>query len=416
LSLLCLLFSFGLLNPAASGEEVRSLSLAECLSIALTEHPSLRRAEEVSREQRARLESLRVNDRATFGASASYGYSDASEASSSNSWSGGISGSKTLYDAGRNRLSKGSQKLAIRQAGESEAEVKISVSAEVKRAYSALLLAEKNVEVAEVRMKNLSEHLERAQGYYEVGTRPKIDVTKAETDLADARVSKLEVEAEEDVAREALLLAMGLPAGAIGDFALSTPLSVWSGDVPGPDEIADAVERRPDVTRSLLDVEAAKIAVQSAALTGAPTVSATTGGAYSGQDFPLRDSFSAGLRAEFALYDAGERRADIETAEAKLGQSEASLETLRRQAIHEARSRASDLRNALVRAAAAEETLRYAGENLDLAKGRYDAGAGSPLEISDAVSDLAQAMYTRYKAVHDTQAAAASLEEAMGIR
>ncbi|MDR1048124.1 MAG: TolC family protein, partial [Synergistaceae bacterium] len=310
-----------------------ALSLADCIDIALASHPSVGEAQSLSREQRARLESLKANDRATVNSGLSYGYSDGSDRDYENSYSASLSGSKMIYDGGRNRLAKSAQGIAVRQAGEGEAGTRLSVVGGVKRAYYALLLAQKNLDVTQIQLQNLTAHLERARGYYEVGSRPRIDIAKAEADVANARVAELKAKAGVDVAREGLLVAMGRVD--LEPFDLSTPLDAPESGADAARMLETAFANRPDYRRSVLATEAARIRVQSAARADAPTLSANVGGSYAGSDFPLRDAFNAGLRVDFPIYDAGERGAQIEIARAQSAQAESSLEGLRQKIVYE---------------------------------------------------------------------------------
>jgi outer membrane protein TolC len=394
----------------ASPENV--LSLEDCIAIAISAHPSLRQARALTREQEFRLESLRVNDRATLDGGASYGYSRTSLSGSDRSYSAGVSGSKMIYDGGKNRLSKTAQKISILQAGESEADTLLSVTCGVENAYYRLLLNQKNLEVAQDQLRNLEDHLRTAQGYYEVGSRPRIDVTKAEVDVASARVAVLKAEADVRLADENLLVSMG--SVNLKPFGLSTVLDapVVSVDLESATQIA--LEARPDYRKAQLELEAARVRVQTAARATAPTLSATAGGSYSGREFPLEDSLSAGLRLDFPIFDGGASAASISIARAQFSQSEASLDGLTQSIVYEVRQAIVDLENARQRIRSAEEAVQYAQENLDLAQGRYSTGVGSPIEISDAVSALSQALFTRYQTLYDARVAAVALEEATG--
>jgi outer membrane protein TolC len=364
------------------------------------------------KEQEARLESLKVNDRVTINTGASYGYSTGSDVDSENSYSVSATGSKTLYDSGKNRLNKSAQKIAIEQANDGETDTRLSVVTNVKRAYYDLLLAQRNLEVAQDQLLNLRDHLETAKGYYEVGARPLIDVTKAEVDVANARVSALSAEAKVKLAYESLFAAMG--DMELDPFGLTTPLEApeLRADASRMTELALAA--RPDYLKAMLAVSAADIRIQSAARSSAPTVSLNAGGTYGGRAFPLEDTFSAGVRVDFPVYDAGERDAAIEIARAQRTQAEAARELIAQNIVYEVRQAVLDLENAYARIQAASEALEYARENLDLAQGRYSTGVGSPLEVSDAVSDLSQARFTHYQAIYDAQAAVVSLEKAAG--
>ena len=65
-------------------------------------------------------------------------------------------------------------------------------------------------------------------------------------------------------------------------------------------------------------------------------------------------------------------------------------------------------------ARSAEETVKYSEENLELSQGRYNVGVGHSIEVSDAVSALAEAKHTYYQALYDAQTARADLDEALG--
>ena len=58
--------------------------------------------------------------------------------------------------------------------------------------------------------------------------------------------------------------------------------------------------------------------------------------------------------------------------------------------------------------------VRQAEENLELARGRYEAGVGSSIEITDAMITLNNAKMTYITALADYQVAWANLEKAMG--
>ncbi|MDR3231794.1 MAG: TolC family protein, partial [Synergistaceae bacterium] len=241
---------------------------------------------------------------------------------------------------------------------------------------------------------------------------PRIDVTRAEVDVANARVDLLRAEANVRLSLENLLVSMG--SVDLEPFALLTPLDAptISADLEGATETA--LSARPDYQRARLEVEAARVRIQSAARSNAPTLSGTAGGAYNGREFPLEDNLSAGLRLDFPILDGGERDASMSVARAQLAQAEASIDELTQSIVYEVRQAIVDLENARQRILSAEEAVQYARENLDLAQGRYSTGVGSPIELSDAVSELSQALFTRYQTLYDALVAVVALEEATG--
>ncbi len=73
------------------------------------------------------------------------------------------------------------------------------------------------------------------------------------------------------------------------------------------------------------------------------------------------------------------------------------------------------LREAEERIRVTEKAVVQAQENYELARGRYQVGVGSPLEITDAEVLLANARANHIQALYDYKVAAARIEKAMGL-
>ena len=94
----------------------------------------------------------------------------------------------------------------------------------------------------------------------------------------------------------------------------------------------------------------------------------------------------------------------------------ANEDSLRQQIQLDVRQAYLNLQAAEASIATAELASQQAKENLDLAQGRYAAGVGSPVEVSDAFATYvtAQANYTG--ALSNYKIAQANIEKAMGVR
>ena len=73
------------------------------------------------------------------------------------------------------------------------------------------------------------------------------------------------------------------------------------------------------------------------------------------------------------------------------------------------------LKEAKERIGVTEKALTQAQENFELARGRYQVGVGSPLEVTDAEVSLANARANRIQALYDFKVAEAKIEKAMGM-
>ena len=81
----------------------------------------------------------------------------------------------------------------------------------VKQAYYGVLQAKRNRDVAADVIRQFQLHLDQARGFYEVGTKAKIDVIKAEVDLSNAKLSLINAENSLKIAWVNLNNAMGVP-------------------------------------------------------------------------------------------------------------------------------------------------------------------------------------------------------------
>jgi outer membrane protein TolC len=75
-----------------------------------------------------------------------------------------------------------------------------------------------------------------------------------------------------------------------------------------------------------------------------------------------------------------------------------------------------NIKEAAERITVADLTVQQATENLEIASGRYAAGVGNPIEVTDAEVALSTARFSHNQALYDYVIAYASLEKAMGVR
>lgn len=398
-------------------QDLAGLSLEECLTLALLNHPSLTRAKASTRDIAAQLESLKAAKRVTVSLTGSARYTGDYDYWDDHSHSETLSlnASKLLYDTGRNRLQQEIRTESLLGSRETERNTMVTVAANAKRAYYDLVLKMLNRDVEREKLTNLEEHLKTATGLYEVGNSPFIEVTKAQADVATARVSLLKAENDILVSQEALRVAMGTDIHGPFNVVLSTELLL-----PQPAEesevlVRQALNDRPDYRKLMHDVKGGELSIKNAARAKSPTITGSAGTSFTKND--KRDDtneFSIGVNINVPIEDGGAMKAGIESARAQLEQTNAEAESLRQSITYSVRSAALSLTNATDRVKSSQASVQYAEENLELARGRYEVGVGDPLELSDAVSTLASSRYAYYQALYDAQTARANLDEALG--
>jgi len=116
------------------------------------------------------------------------------------------------------------------------------------------------------------------------------------------------------------------------------------------------------------------------------------------------------------VFNGLQTRYQVEEAKANLDVVKANEQSLRQQIRLEVEQAFSNLKEAEERTVAAQVAVRQAEENVELANGRYAAGVGNPIEVTDALVSLSNARTTHIAALTDARIARAGLEKAMGVK
>jgi len=421
------LLAISLVFPVtAPGETV--LTLQDCIELALRNQPSIRAARQNVNAGRGRETQARSSYFPQL--SASTGYSEnhvlggAFGGSITKSYTTTLSMDLLLYDFGRtgNALdaAEWSTRSVERELDRTAQEVVLSV----KQAYYALLAAKNLVGVAERRIEQSESRLKQAEAFFHAGSKPRFEVTRAEVDMNSARLGL--INARNNVRIQTIVLnnAMGMPPGQAIEIEARIP---EVPAVPGLEEAqAEALKNRPEMLRAEADIEAARARMRAEQANYLPTLSA--GGAYNwangtqemgelngillGGD--VENSWNAGVTLTLPLFQGGLTRGRVAEAKANLLAVEVQRDTVRQTVLLEVNQSYADLESAKTRISVMESSLQKARESLDLAQGRYQAGVGPSLEVTDAQVAAVQAETDHVQAQYDYQLSVARLLKAMG--
>jgi outer membrane protein TolC len=282
----------------------------------------------------------------------------------------------------------------------------------VKQGYYRLLQAKRNRDVAEEAVRQFEKHLEQAKGFYEIGTKPKFDVTKAEVDLSSAKLNLIKAENALRVARIILSNAMGVPDAP--EYSLVDNLTFVRYDITLEDMLKRAYRQRADLTSILIKKKAAEASIEMSKKDYYPTLSGNAAYNRIGETFPMEEGWNVGMTITFPLFSGFSTGYQVEEAVANLNLLKANEETLKQEILLEVQQAYLNLQEARDRIFASEITVRQAEENLELANGRYAAGVGNPVEITDAQVAHSSAKTAYIQALYDYRIAQASIEKAMG--
>lgn len=320
---------------------------------------------------------------------------------------------QNLFDFGRtwNQVTAAQKNAAA--AGEDLRTTRAVVILNVKQAYYSLLRAEKNRDVLKETVGSFEKHLEQARGFFEAGVKSKFDVTKAEVDLSNARLNLIRAENALRIARVTLNNAMGMPDAP--DYTIEDTLAFQKVAIAFEEARDRALANRPDLRSNDARRQASEAALSLARSNYLPFITGSASYTRTDRDFPPEpDGWSAGVTVMLPLFSGFLTNSQVREAKENLAAARANVEALRQNVLLDVQQSWSNLQEAEERVAVAELTVKQAEENFAIAKGRYDAGVGSPIEETDALLALSNAKTSFIAALADYRVAEATLLKAMG--
>ncbi|MFH2122571.1 MAG: TolC family protein [Pseudomonadota bacterium] len=324
-----------------------------------------------------------------------------------------MNGSQLLYDFGKTKTQVEIQKTSL-EAARSELNAADDSSVfNAKLAYYDILKIARNKEVATETVKQFEQHLAQAKGFYEAGVKPKYDVTKAEVDLSHAKLLQIQVENNLRLARVVLNNAMGLPAAP--DYQLEDTLTSVKFTLPYEQALGLAMHHRPDLKALVLKKQAAQQSVDLARKGDTPTLSGNADVGYSGDADAMDEGWSAGIALTVPIFNGHLTRHQIDEAQAKAEILAANVTALQQSIHKEVEQSYLNLQEAEERIAVTQLAIEQAKENSRIASGRYSAGVGSPVEVTDADIMLVQAKADHNQALYDYRIAQTAIEQSIGM-
>jgi outer membrane protein len=409
---------------ASAAEEIKqgeTLDLWRCIAIALKNHPTILGAAGNLKASQSRVSQARSNYYPQVGASSAYSRNYFSGSSTTtlsgsnyyNEYQDSLNLNQTLIDFGKTSAQVDVQSLGADAARADLENSQSQIVLGVKQAYYGILQSTQSKDAYAEAVMQFQQHLDQAKKFYEVGTKPKIDVTNAEVDLSQAKLNLLKADNALLIARITLNNAMGVPD------APAYEVKDVTGYQDYPIDLASALKRgydaRPDLVSATAKREAAERSVDLARTGYYPVLSGNAGYGWNGQDYPLDKQWTVGATLNFPLFSGFLTKSQVEEARANLEVARANEEFIRqgiRFDIEQAYSNLTQAREGIV---LAEVTVRQARENRELAQGRYAAGVGNTIEVTDALVTEINAKTAYINALSDYRLAVASLEKALGV-
>jgi outer membrane protein len=323
-----------------------------------------------------------------------------------------VTGSQLLFDFGKTWAGVDAAKWnaeSFRQAAELQRQ---TISVNVKTSYFTLLLAKRLVGVNTAALDRADLNLKSAKGFFEVGTQPRFFVTRAEVDVANARVSLIQSQNGVALARVALNTAMGVAINApteVKDILAYEPYSVDRDSL-----VTEALRRRPEYLQIKALADAADATVRQKFRNFFPNIVGS--GTYGAARDDMNEIYNFGVQLTWSIFDGGSMIGQYKEAKASLEAVQARVRDTELTVWQDVQQAYLNMIAAEQQIGAAQKAVDSAQENFRLSQGRFDAGVGTIIELTDAQVALTQAQSNEAQALANYRIAIAQLERAVGRR
>lgn len=279
---------------------------------------------------------------------------------------------------------------------------------ESMRADRAVLAAQANVALAQALLK-------LAQDQRDAGIATGVDVTRAETRLAQEQVRLSRAQTDSEAGLLQLQRIVGLPLGS--SLTLTDPLHLVIETLPA---IETAVAQAED-TRAEVRVARAQVAesdYQKKAVRAEQLPSLEFLGDYGVSGItPVTSALPTrryAIQLNVPIFNGGLTRGRIQVASSRETQAELQLASIRGQVEEDVRLALSSLRTTAETVRAADLAVTLAERELEMARDRFRAGVGDNIEVVNAQTALANARLDQISALADYNGARLNLAAALG--
>ena len=289
-----------------------------------------------------------------------------------------------------------------------------SIQEQIAQLYVQILYETEAVKVCEEIIKASQLQRDRAQAMVEIGSLARVDLVQLEAQVNQDEYSLAQAKAQ--LANYKLQLKQLLEIHDSESFDVAVPNvsdEMVLTTIPSERSVYEsALEQRPEIQSSMLNIESSKIAIASARAGYMPTVSITAGMGSSNSDGQHRSfgdqirtnlSNSLGLTVSVPIFDNLQTRTNIRKAKYALQTNELSLQ-------EQQKNLYSTIENYWLNTTTSQQQYTYAKANVnsmqesyDLVSEQFNLGLKNIVELTTGKNNLLQAeqqlLQTKYTAL-----------------
>ena len=273
------------------------------------------------------------------------------------------------------------------------------------RLYFTQLRDLRRVEIESGNIERSLRLLKLARDQFEAGATIKIDVTRAEVELARQRRAMMEAETAVEDSMLQLKALLDIPL----DRAVLLNRGILEQGIKAPDslkryaELQNLSEVRPELVSQSEQVARAQLARKAAAWQQLPSVSLYGEWGYDSDepfDEEEGEAWLVGIEASIPIFEGGRIAAEKREASAAIRENEARMRELRNDIQREYRFALVAMESRYDQIESARDEVRLGREEIQQAEERYREGLADNRELVDAQQRLAEAESSHLRAIY----------------
>jgi outer membrane protein len=407
----------------AQPQNGQRMTLAEAQNIALQNHPQIQAATQLASAAAAQVKEVQslYFPQASGAVTGTYAENNSRIAagflnspSVFNKFADGVTVSQLVTDFGRTHQLSKSSHFHAQAEQENVVTTRADVLLRVDLTYFGVMKAQSVLRVAEETVKARQLVADQVSELAKSSLKSGLDVSFANVDLARAQL--LLVQAQND-----LQSAFAQLSDALG-YADSRNFVLVDEPLPGapPTDVAplivEALQNRPEIISQGFDVRSAESYATAERDLWFPTISAAgvTGLVPYRQDTLPSRYAAAGFNVNVPIFNGRLFHAEHTEATARARAQEQNLRGLQNRIAQDVRTSWLNVVSAYQRLSLTQQLLDQTTQAFDLAKGRYQLGLSSIIELSQAQLNLTEAQVEQVSAQYDYDGQTANLNYQLG--
>ncbi len=282
----------------------------------------------------------------------------------------------------------------------------------VKDAYYNLQYAIQAKCVAEETVKQYEAFYEQARAFYEIGIKPKVDVTIAEVNLSNAKLTLIQADHSVNLAMAKLNNAIGIPY--FTKYNLADKLRYDACDLSLEKAVKISEMSRPEFQLAEVKVEQAKQNVKLVKKSWFPQFIAQGQFEVGGRHPDSNYGYTWGGYINFPTINGMLLKHQLREARTLYSKEQAEAINTKNNVYLEVQNAYYSMDERKNKIPVAYLGMKQAKENYELSFGRYKVGVGNSIELRDAQVQYENSQLTYYQVMYEFNSSRANLEKVIG--